>query len=168
MALILVDLPVPLSPKSSTLFAFLPSTKARVLIHQFFLLDLIANHDLRLGPDLQAALDSLPPEFRAAVVLCDIEGLSYEEIGATLDVKLAPCAAASTVAGRPCASTSPAIRVTTPRRPRHSPSPPERCDVSVPGCRATFSSNGNTDEGVGAGGAFGDGRPGTVFGIHKE
>lgn len=45
-------------------------------------------HDSRLGPDLQAALDSLQPEFRAAVVLCDIEGLSYEEIGATLGVKL--------------------------------------------------------------------------------
>ena len=45
-------------------------------------------YDSRLGPDLQAALDSLPPEFRAAVVLCDIEGLSYEEIGATLGVKL--------------------------------------------------------------------------------
>ncbi len=45
-------------------------------------------HDARLNPDLQAALDSLPPEFRAAVVLCDIEGLSYEEIGATLGVKL--------------------------------------------------------------------------------
>ncbi|HET7408152.1 MAG TPA: RNA polymerase sigma factor SigE [Mycobacteriales bacterium] len=38
--------------------------------------------------DVQAALDALPPEFRAAVVLCDIEGLSYEEIAATLDVKL--------------------------------------------------------------------------------
>ncbi|WP_224975832.1 RNA polymerase sigma factor SigE [[Mycobacterium] nativiensis] len=45
-------------------------------------------HDARLDPDLQAALDSLPPEFRAAVVLCDIEGLSYEEVGATLGVKL--------------------------------------------------------------------------------
>lgn len=45
-------------------------------------------HDARLGLQLQAALDSLPPEFRAAVVLCDIEGLSYEEIGATLGVKL--------------------------------------------------------------------------------
>lgn len=45
-------------------------------------------HDARLGPDLQAALASLPPDFRAAVVLCDIEGLSYEEIGATLGVKL--------------------------------------------------------------------------------
>ncbi|QGK68879.1 RNA polymerase sigma factor SigE [Allosaccharopolyspora coralli] len=41
-----------------------------------------------LDPDLQAALDALPPEFRAAVVLCDVEGLSYEEIGATLGVKL--------------------------------------------------------------------------------
>ncbi|WP_241565891.1 RNA polymerase sigma factor SigE [Prescottella agglutinans] len=45
-------------------------------------------HDARLAPDLQSALDSLAPEFRAAVVLCDIEGLSYEEIGATLGVKL--------------------------------------------------------------------------------
>jgi RNA polymerase sigma-70 factor (ECF subfamily) len=41
-----------------------------------------------LDPDLQAALDGLAPEFRAAVVLCDVEGLSYEEIGATLGVKL--------------------------------------------------------------------------------
>jgi RNA polymerase sigma-70 factor (ECF subfamily) len=29
---------------------------------------------------LQQALDSLSPDFRTAVVLCDIEGLSYEEI----------------------------------------------------------------------------------------
>ena len=36
--------------------------------------------DTHLDPDLQAALDELPPEFRAAVVLCDIEGFSYEEI----------------------------------------------------------------------------------------
>jgi RNA polymerase sigma-70 factor (ECF subfamily) len=41
-----------------------------------------------LDPTLQAALDELAPEFRAAVVLCDVEGLSYEEIGATLGVKL--------------------------------------------------------------------------------
>jgi RNA polymerase sigma-70 factor (ECF subfamily) len=44
--------------------------------------------DTHLDPDLQVALDELPPEFRAAVVLCDVEGLSYEEIGTTLDVKL--------------------------------------------------------------------------------
>lgn len=45
-------------------------------------------HDARLAPDLQRALASLAPEFRAAVVLCDVEGLSYEEIAATLGVKL--------------------------------------------------------------------------------
>ena len=43
-----------------------------------------ANLDL----DVQSALDALSPEFRAAVVLCDIEGLSYEEIAVTLGVKL--------------------------------------------------------------------------------
>jgi RNA polymerase sigma-70 factor, ECF subfamily len=45
-------------------------------------------HDRGFEADVQAALDSLPPEFRAAVVLCDIEGLSYEEIAATLGIKL--------------------------------------------------------------------------------
>ncbi len=44
--------------------------------------------DTHLDPALQSALDALHPEFRAAVVLCDVEGLSYEEIGATLGVKL--------------------------------------------------------------------------------
>jgi RNA polymerase sigma-70 factor (ECF subfamily) len=38
--------------------------------------------------DVQLALDALPPDFRAAVVLCDIEGLSYEEIATTLGIKL--------------------------------------------------------------------------------
>jgi len=42
----------------------------------------------RLDDEVQQALAALPPDFRAAVVLCDIEGLSYEEIAATLDVKL--------------------------------------------------------------------------------
>ncbi len=41
-----------------------------------------------MDDDVQRALDGLSPEFRAAVVLCDIEGLSYEEIAATLGVKL--------------------------------------------------------------------------------
>jgi RNA polymerase sigma-70 factor (ECF subfamily) len=44
--------------------------------------------DHHFDPDVQQALDVLPPDFRAAVVLCDIEGLSYEEIAATLGVKL--------------------------------------------------------------------------------
>ena len=41
-----------------------------------------------LDHDVQRALNELSPEFRAAVVLCDIEGLSYEEIAATLGVKM--------------------------------------------------------------------------------
>ena len=44
--------------------------------------------DTHLDPQIQAALDALPPEFRVAVVLCDIEGLTYEEIAATLGIKL--------------------------------------------------------------------------------
>ncbi len=45
-------------------------------------------NDTHFDADVQQALDTLAPEFRAAVVLCDIEGLSYEEIAATLNVKL--------------------------------------------------------------------------------
>ena len=41
-----------------------------------------------LDQDVQRALDALTPEYRAAVVLCDIEGLSYEEIAVTLSIKL--------------------------------------------------------------------------------
>jgi RNA polymerase sigma factor (sigma-70 family) len=44
--------------------------------------------DTHLDADIESALAALAPEFRAAVVLCDIEGLSYEEIAATLGVKL--------------------------------------------------------------------------------
>ncbi|MCS5478895.1 RNA polymerase sigma factor SigE [Corynebacterium sp. YIM 101645] len=41
-----------------------------------------------LDPALQAALDSLSPDFRVAVVLCDVVGMSYDEIAATLGVKM--------------------------------------------------------------------------------
>ncbi len=41
-----------------------------------------------LGDDVIAALAELQPEYRAAVVLSDIEGLSYEEIAATLGIKM--------------------------------------------------------------------------------
>ena len=43
---------------------------------------------LNLDPEIQAALDALPPDFRVAVVLCDLEELSYEEIAATLNIKV--------------------------------------------------------------------------------
>jgi RNA polymerase sigma factor (sigma-70 family) len=44
--------------------------------------------DRHLDSDIQAALKALAPEYRAAVILCDIEGLSYEEIADTLGIKL--------------------------------------------------------------------------------
>ncbi len=47
-----------------------------------------AYSDTHLDPTVQAALDALSPEFRVAVVLCDIEGLTYEEIATTLGIKL--------------------------------------------------------------------------------
>ena len=39
-----------------------------------------------LPDDIQDALRSLPEEYRAAVVMCDVVGLSYQEISASLDV----------------------------------------------------------------------------------
>src|SRR3954470_19471785 len=48
----------------------------------------VAVLDAGLDADVEKALAALPPDFRAAVVLCDIEQLSYEEIAATLGVKL--------------------------------------------------------------------------------
>ena len=39
-----------------------------------------------LPDDVQDALRQLPEEYRAAVVLCDVVGLSYQEIGDSLDV----------------------------------------------------------------------------------
>ncbi|WP_369008887.1 sigma factor-like helix-turn-helix DNA-binding protein, partial [Raoultella terrigena] len=44
--------------------------------------------DQRFDDDVERALATLPPDFRAAVVLCDVEGLSYEEIAGILDAKL--------------------------------------------------------------------------------
>ena len=41
-----------------------------------------------LDEDIQEALGDLPPQFRAAVVLSDIEGYSYEEVAQTLGVKM--------------------------------------------------------------------------------
>jgi RNA polymerase sigma-70 factor (ECF subfamily) len=44
--------------------------------------------NMHLDPEIQRALDALPADFRAAVVLCDLEELSYEEIAATLGIKV--------------------------------------------------------------------------------
>ncbi len=47
-----------------------------------------AFHDAEFDSDIETALAGLPEEFRVAVVLCDVEGLSYEEISEVLGVKI--------------------------------------------------------------------------------
>ena len=74
----------------------------------------------RLDDDVQGALADLPPDFRAAVVLCDIEGLSYEEIAATLDVKL------GTVRSRIHRGRSLLREALAHRRPTVTPAAPEQ------------------------------------------
>ncbi|SFB77188.1 RNA polymerase sigma-70 factor, ECF subfamily [Nocardioides terrae] len=48
----------------------------------------IAFTDQRFDDDVERALQALPPDFRAAVVLCDVEGLTYEEIAEIMGAKL--------------------------------------------------------------------------------
>ena len=48
----------------------------------------LALADRTFDDDIEVALATLPPDFRAAVVLCDVEGLSYEEIAEIMDAKL--------------------------------------------------------------------------------
>jgi RNA polymerase sigma-70 factor (ECF subfamily) len=47
-----------------------------------------ASDATRLPDDLQAALRSLPPDYRAAVVLCDVVGLDYAEIAEQLGIPI--------------------------------------------------------------------------------
>jgi RNA polymerase sigma-70 factor (ECF subfamily) len=53
------------------------------------------DHDLQrkmygaaLSDDVARALESLPEDFRTAVILCDIEGLTYEEIAEFVDIPI--------------------------------------------------------------------------------
>jgi len=48
----------------------------------------LAVADQTFDDDIETALATLPPDFRAAVVLCDVEGLSYEEIAEIMGAKL--------------------------------------------------------------------------------
>jgi len=78
-----------------------------------------------LDTDVQQALEALAPEYRAAVVLCDIEGLSYEEIAATLGVKL------GTVRSRIHRGRAQLRAALNHRRPRHPGHPAATLDVKI-------------------------------------
>ena len=41
-----------------------------------------------LGDQIQRGLEELSPEYRTAVILCDIQGLSYEEISQVLNCSI--------------------------------------------------------------------------------
>jgi RNA polymerase sigma factor (sigma-70 family) len=73
--------------------------------------------DRHLDGDIQAALKALAPEYRAAVILCDIEGLSYEEIADTLGIKL------GTVRSRIHRGRAQLRAALEHRRPRHAGQP---------------------------------------------
>ncbi|WP_078937978.1 RNA polymerase sigma factor SigE [Streptomyces virginiae] len=47
-----------------------------------------AYHEEQLDPDIEIALEGLPEDFRTAIILCDIEGFTYEEVAQFLDIKL--------------------------------------------------------------------------------
>src|ERR1700683_1323801 len=84
--------------------------------------------DRHLDSDIQAALKALAPEYRAAVILCDIEGLSYEEIAAALGIKL------GTVRSRIHRGRAQLRRALEHRRPRHlgeTRLPPQRAPVAA-------------------------------------
>jgi len=84
--------------------------------------------DRHLDSDIHAALMGLAPEYRAAVVLCDIEGLSYEEIADTLGVKL------GTVRSRIHRGRAQLREALEHRRPRQlgAPVPQPRLHMDVP------------------------------------
>ncbi|MGA8456321.1 MAG: RNA polymerase sigma factor SigE [Streptosporangiaceae bacterium] len=84
--------------------------------------------DRHLDSDIQAALKALAPEYRAAVILCDIEGLSYEEIAAALGIKL------GTVRSRIHRGRAQLRTALEHRRPRHlgeTRLPPQRAPVAA-------------------------------------
>ena len=73
--------------------------------------------DQTFDDDVERALATLPPDFRAAVVLCDVEGLSYEEIAEILDAKL------GTVRSRIHRGRAHAAHRAGPPRPADGPRP---------------------------------------------
>jgi RNA polymerase sigma-70 factor (ECF subfamily) len=79
-----------------------------------------------LDTDVAAALEALPPDFRAAVVLCDMEGLSYDEVAHALNVKL------GTVRSRIHRGRAMLRESLADRAPGRSPNPVRKPRLSLP------------------------------------
>ena len=65
----------------------LPDDRDRVLVDDHSDPDAVLA-STSLSADVQEALRSLPEEFRAAVVLCDVVGLQYDEIAEDLGIPI--------------------------------------------------------------------------------
>ncbi len=79
----------------------------------------MAYADRTFDDDIEQALATLPPDFRVAVVLCDVEGLTYEEIADILGAKLGTVRS-RIHRGRTMLRTALAHRAPTPGRERYS------------------------------------------------
>lgn len=44
--------------------------------------------DQMMGDEVSIAINSLPPNFRMVIILCDLEGFTYEEIAALIDIPI--------------------------------------------------------------------------------
>ncbi|WP_300403535.1 RNA polymerase sigma factor SigE [Nocardioides sp.] len=75
--------------------------------------------DRTFDDDIEQALATLPPDFRVAVVLCDVEGLAYEEIADILGAKLGTVRS-RIHRGRAMLRTALAHRAPAPGRERYS------------------------------------------------
>ncbi len=74
-----VSLDAPIGDSSSTISELIPGTEASAE-------DTVLRHEREAA--IRKALLELPEIYREAIVLCDIEGLSYEEIAAALEINI--------------------------------------------------------------------------------
>lgn len=66
--------------------SFDPSLASRTL--EAYGVDDEATHAVLFGDDVNRFLEELPPEFRRALLLCDVEGLSYKETAGVMGTPL--------------------------------------------------------------------------------
>jgi RNA polymerase sigma-70 factor, ECF subfamily len=91
-----------------------------------------------VSDDVQRALDSLPDDFRTAVVLCDVQGLSYKEIADIMETPVGTVMSRLfrgrkllAVALRDFAIAEGYVRPEIPGIKDARPSEPERADETI-------------------------------------
>lgn len=97
--------------------------------------------DAVLEPDVAAALAALPPAFREAVLLCDVHGLSYAEIGKVIGVKTGTVRT-RIHRGRAMLRSELAHRAPSPGRQRHGGPLDEAGDLGTAGPTSPVGTSG--------------------------